>query len=134
MIPVTIKACGFRFGLRLAPMVITETFGITQTINIIVTLGLVFMVFGIYSLSRYVKVKKEKAKPAEPEEKVSRSMAAGEMTEEEAYFILEVRQGATKEDIQRAFKRMMMEFHPDRQGNAYMATKINQARETLLKK
>lgn len=95
-------------------------------------LGLVLMVFGIYAMSRYVKVKKENAKPFDPEEKVSRSMASGEMTEEEACFILEVRQGASREDIQRAFKRMMMEFHPDRKGNSYMATKINQARDTLL--
>ena len=97
-------------------------------------LGLVLMVFGIYALHSYSKSKKENAQPAEPKEKVSRSMAAGEMSEEEAYFILELPQGASREDIQRAFKRMMMEFHPDRKGNAYMAAKINQARETLIKK
>lgn len=95
-------------------------------------LGLVLLVFAIYSMSRYAKVKKEKAKPGDPEETVSRSLASGEMSEEEACFILEVPRGASREDIQRAFKRMMMEFHPDRQGNAYMAAKINQARDTLL--
>jgi predicted membrane protein len=97
-------------------------------------LGLVLLVFGIYSMSRYVKVKKESAKPVDPEEKVSRSLVTGEMSEEEACFILEVREGASREDIQRAYKRMMMEFHPDRQGNSYMAAKINQARDTLLER
>lgn len=97
-------------------------------------LGLVLMVFGIYALYSYSKTKKENAKPEEPEEKVSRSLPSSEMSEEEAYFILEIRQGASREDIQRAYKRMMMEFHPDRKGNAYMAAKINQARDTLLNK
>ncbi len=96
-------------------------------------LGLVLMVFGIYALYSYSKGKKKNAETEEPEEKVSRSQAAGEMSDEEAFFILEISPGASIDDIKRAYKRMMMEFHPDRAGNSYMAAKINQARETLLK-
>ncbi len=96
-------------------------------------IGLVLLVFGVYSLYSYAKAKKPGEKPLDPEEEVSRSMPVGEMSEEEACFILEVRPTATADDIKRAYRRMMMEFHPDREGNAYMASKINQARDVLLK-
>jgi len=94
--------------------------------------GLVLMVFGTYAFYSYGKAKKAFSKPLDPETEVSRSLPVGEMSEEEARLILEVGRHADEEEIQKAYRRMMMQFHPDREGNAYMASKINEARDILL--
>ena len=56
-----------------------------------------------------------------------------ELTIEEAWEILGLRPGSSKEDILLAHKRMMMRVHPDKGGSNYLASKINQAKELLLK-
>lgn len=95
--------------------------------------GLVFFVFALYALSRYIKVKKAE-QPFDPEaENVSRSMESDGMSTEEAGVILGVNPGATRDEIQAAYRQLMKEFHPDREGNDRMAKQINRARETLLK-
>ncbi len=40
---------------------------------------------------------------------------------------------ANQEKIQQAYKRLMMKIHPDQQGSAWMAAKLNAARDFLLK-
>jgi DnaJ homolog subfamily C member 19 len=51
----------------------------------------------------------------------------------EARDILGVNQGASEEEIQMAYKRHMQKVHPDKGGNEYFATKLNEARDLLLK-
>ncbi|MBE7636838.1 DnaJ domain-containing protein [Sneathiella sp. P13V-1] len=55
------------------------------------------------------------------------------MSKDEAYEILELSAGATLEEIKAAHRRLVKKFHPDRGGSAYMTTKINQARDILIK-
>jgi len=55
------------------------------------------------------------------------------MTTEEAHRILGLDDTATKEDIIEAHRKLIQKIHPDRGGNDYLATKINQAKDYLLK-
>ncbi|MGE0753948.1 MAG: DnaJ domain-containing protein [Alphaproteobacteria bacterium] len=54
------------------------------------------------------------------------------MTQEEACTILGVQAHATKEEIQRNYRRLMAQHHPDKGGSDYLAAKINEARDVLL--
>ncbi len=61
-----------------------------------------------------------------------RKAQTGKMTVTEAYEILGLKPGASKQDIIMAHKRLMQKNHPDRGGSDYLASRINQAKETLL--
>ncbi|CAN0507926.1 unnamed protein product, partial [Ectocarpus sp. 12 AP-2014] len=55
------------------------------------------------------------------------------MTRKEAALILGVRESATAQRIKDSHRRILMINHPDKGGSKYMAAKINEAKEILLK-
>jgi DnaJ-class molecular chaperone len=55
------------------------------------------------------------------------------MSAEEARAVLGVGPKATKKEIQAAYKRLMTKVHPDHEGSTYLAQKINEARQVLVK-
>src|SRR5580658_1322877 len=63
-----------------------------------------------------------------------RPSPGGKMTEEEAYQVLGIQPGASAEDVTRAYRSLMKKLHPDQGGTTYLAARVNEAKDVLLRR
>jgi hypothetical protein len=81
---------------------------------------------------RFGEAWRDAAAEAAGEEGEAPRAAGGPLTRADALAILGLKDGASREEIRDAHRRLMRAAHPDRGGSDWLAARINEARDVLL--
>ncbi len=80
--------------------------------------------FALWAMRAYLLARQIKAR--------NPPSAKAQMTRTEALDILGLSETASKDDIEQAYKGLMVKNHPDQGGTDWLAAQLNEARDTLL--
>lgn len=58
----------------------------------------------------------------------------GAMTEDEAYEVLGLSKGATRDDVMRSHRSLIKKLHPDQGGSTDLAARVNEAKDVLMRR
>ncbi|MBL8588912.1 MAG: DnaJ domain-containing protein [Methylobacteriaceae bacterium] len=56
------------------------------------------------------------------------------MSENEAYEVLGLAKGASRDEIARAHRELMKKLHPDAGGTTHLAARVNEAKDVLMRR
>jgi DnaJ-class molecular chaperone len=56
------------------------------------------------------------------------------MSKDEAYEVLGLQKGASREDVVRSHRSLMKKLHPDHGGTTNLAARVNEAKEVLMRR
>lgn len=59
---------------------------------------------------------------------------SGAMTEDEAYEVLGLQKGATRDDVVRSHRSLIKRLHPDQGGSTDIAARVNEAKDVLMRR
>lgn len=88
---------------------------------------LLLLGFAVIGFQAGARLREGKAQPSPPPPR------RAPMERPEALAVLGLVEGASRDDIQDAYRRLMVKVHPDHGGSADLAARLNQARDVLLR-
>jgi len=128
-------AKGFRFSAGMLLAVATVGLAMTGRLALafLTAGGAWFLLFG--TLPPWQSTSYGASGPG-PEQNRTRSgpPRAGAMSRAEALKVLGLEERASEEEIRAAHRRLILQTHPDKGGTNYLAAKINEAKDVLLRR
>ncbi len=94
--------------------------------------GIAAIIPGAYAAWRMISSVRQQM-PKGSQRSANEMHSSSDMTIKEAYEILGIKPGASEEEILAAYRQLMAKCHPDAGGNDWMASKLNEAKDILLK-
>ncbi|NKD77814.1 hypothetical protein HEQ60_08580 [Haematospirillum sp. H1815] len=92
--------------------------------------GLILVAPWVFSFLRSMWVESD---PDRVSRKESASSGSSPMDRAEALRVLDLPANPSRESIQSAYLRLIHKLHPDQGGSTYLAARLNEARQVLLK-
>jgi hypothetical protein len=85
-------------------------------------------------LEAYIDQRRQQADQNTEQQRTANRAASDQSARAEALAILGLDEGSMEEEVVSAHRSLIQKLHPDRGGNDFLAAKINQAKDILLKK
>lgn len=84
-------------------------------------------------IAKHAQSRQQKEQARSEQQREQETPRQPQLTVEEARKVLDVPANASRAEIIDAHRKLIQKFHPDRGGNDYLASRINAAKELLLK-